>query len=394
MNIPVGLTPSRIASSPDGKFVYTADYNSKQISAISTSTQSVLFTVPIPGYPYSLTVCPDGRYLYVITNLNSNDPNSEPDGGYVVSLSSKSVTGSFPVGSLPQNVITSPDGQFVYVSNSGSGDLYQVSTATKKIVSVKTLEGALQGLAYAANSHPIVNNYHFESVDFPGAAQSRLAGINSDGVAVGRYVDQAGITHGFIFRDGDFRGVDYPGATSTVLIGINDDDTISGFFTDDSGIGHGFRLRYGVFSKIEPPDSIDSVADGIDNLGRIVGGFDDVSGTHAFLFANGSYRSFDFPGAATFTQAYGISAAGIVGVYDDANGDTRSFLLRGNQFTPIAFPGTSVPPGGGMESLGINAWGQIVGDYSNFATWPHGFLIDGRQYISFDYPDGGCPADS
>ena len=93
------------------------------------------------------------------------------------------------------------------------------------------------------------------------------------------------------------------------------------------------------FEMIDFPSAIETRAIGINNKDQIVGDYEDSSETiHAFLLDNGVFDSFDFPGA----------------ISTDANG--------------------------------INDTGQIVGGYTD-GSGPHGFLLDGGNFITIDAPD-------
>lgn len=87
--IPVGLHPSRIATSPDGNVIAVANSNSDTISLIDPFQMAVVNTIAIPAYPQGyagsaptgLAFSPDGARLYatcggnnalaVLTRLNS-----------------------------------------------------------------------------------------------------------------------------------------------------------------------------------------------------------------------------------------------------------------------------------------------------------------------------------
>lgn len=98
-----------------------------------------------------------------------------------------------------------------------------------------------------------------------------------------------------------------------------------------------------------------------------------------------SYSPIDYPGAAATTLS-GINARGdIVGNYVDTDGMSHGFLLRDGVFTPIDVPGAA-----GSDARGINPAGDIVGGYWLPGEPPgniHGYLLrrDGTlEYI--DYP--------
>ena len=61
---------------------------------------------------------------------------------------------------------------------------------------------------------------------------------------MGRYADSAGATHGLFFVPPDnFFTFDFPGSTFTSLNGINEQGDICGRYVDAAGIAHGFIAR-------------------------------------------------------------------------------------------------------------------------------------------------------
>jgi uncharacterized membrane protein len=81
---------------------------------------------------------------------------------------------------------------------------------------------------------------------------------------------------------------------------------------------------------------------------------------HGFLYHNGLFSSFDFPGASA-TLPVDINDHGqIVGIYGDNDMVAHSFLLEDGRFTTfeVSFPGVVF-----TDISGINNRGQIVGRY-------------------------------
>jgi hypothetical protein len=81
------------------------------------------------------------------------------------------------------------------------------------------------------------------SLDYPGAVDTYLNGINNRGMIVGAYDDASGspTTHGMAsLRSTAFISFDYPGAVSTTITGVNDRDEVVGSYTDGSKLTHGF----------------------------------------------------------------------------------------------------------------------------------------------------------
>jgi uncharacterized membrane protein len=99
-------------------------------------------------------------------------------------------------------------------------------------------------------------------------------------------------------------------------------------------------------------------------------------GSNAFTFA-----AIDFPGSSATTAA-GINARGdIVGNYQNAGGNTHGFLLHQGVFSTIDFPGASL-----TEARAINARGDIVGRIVDSSGIEHGFLLHDGHFAQIDYP--------
>src|SRR5215472_288937 len=96
-----------------------------------------------------------------------------------------------------------------------------------------------------------------------------------------------------------------------------------------------------------------------------------------------SFITIDVAGA-TNTDAHGINASGqIVGDYTDGSG-TQGFLLSGGTLTTLNDP-TSLSHS--TFATSINGSGQIVG-YDRVGAW-QGFLDDGGTYTNINAPGGG-----
>src|SRR5262249_27763159 len=83
----------------------------------------------------------------------------------------------------------------------------------------------------------------------------------------------------------------------------------------------------------------------------------------------------------TFTAARGINACGqIVGEYVDG-GTTHGYLLSGGSYLTLDPPGSTF-----TRAVGINASGQIVGLYNDTSGVRHGFLLSEGVYTTLDVP--------
>lgn len=84
----------------------------------------------------------------------------------------------------------------------------------------------------------------FSPIDFPGAQDTYLLGIDDGGrLVVGNYVDTGG-NHALLFgRPDTFTSYDYPGASQTSFNAINNHQVVAGYYADGVGVRHGFLAK-------------------------------------------------------------------------------------------------------------------------------------------------------
>jgi len=92
------------------------------------------------------------------------------------------------------------------------------------VIGLATL--ACLGLARNAKAE----NPTYMSIDFPGAVATLAVDINDAEQIVGRYIDAAGINHGYLLNNGIFTPITFPGAAFTRAIGINHGGDIVGSY--------------------------------------------------------------------------------------------------------------------------------------------------------------------
>lgn len=188
-------------------------------------------------------------------------------------------------------------------------------------------------------------------VEFPGADQTVIRGINDDGDIVGEYETAGGARRGFARIGGSFITIDVPLAAETRARGINSPGEIVGSWTDDSGLRHGFiRTPDGIFTTLDFSGATETLFGDINDAGEIVGTFLDAAGTpHGFLLTAPlvQFLPFDVPGSVA-TLATGINEDGqLIGEWADAAGTTRGFVA-----TPFLFAD-------GFESGNFDAWSSV-----------------------------------
>ena len=122
----------------------------------------------------------------------------------------------------------------------------------------------------------------------------------------------------------------------------------------------------------------------INDAGQIVGNFVSPFGEEGFLYSAGSYTTINDPLAAVGeTAVTGINASGqVVGNYFDNKGNEHGFLYSGGSYTTIDDPLAT----NSGNVAGINDARQIVGSYSPRPGKSYGFLYSGGSYTTINDP--------
>jgi len=254
----------------------------------------------------------------------------------------------------------------------------------------------------------------FRTLDVPGAVDTFPGGINPAGEIAGSYVDANFRSHGFLReRNGTFIRFDVPGASGTNGGAINPAGEIAGSYTDAVFAEHGFlREPNGTITTFDAPGAgtttspQGTVPFSINSAGKISGSYvDENYVSHGFLREpDGRILSFDAPGVGPGggpnqdgTHALTINPQGkITGYYQDAQEAIHGFLREPDgTFTTFEAPGAATTMADfGTLAIGIDPAGAITGYYSDGTSPPdssqvvyHGFVRkpDGA-FITFDVP--------
>lgn len=124
--IDVGIIPKIIAVSPDEKLVFVANWNSYDISVISTENYQVIKTIKVGAIPRGVEFTPDGKYAYVCNFGGSTISKID-----VASLEVISTINN--VGISPRDMVISSKGDYAYYSSYGDGYLRKLDLQTDEV---------------------------------------------------------------------------------------------------------------------------------------------------------------------------------------------------------------------------------------------------------------------
>lgn len=226
---------------------------------------------------------------------------------------------------------------------------------------------------------------NFVTIDFTTsdgitAAGTEAKGISPDGEVVGDYWLLNGAPmniHGYRrTTKGDFVPVNYPGHAGTIVQRILPDGTMLGCRHDGDLMGtmKGIVMGRRGNTEISQFSSMENGA--TPDRRRIVGLYknDATSPQRGFVIADGVFTPLFLDATTPAVAAWDISPAGeIVGVYSNAAG-VHGFVLSGDGYTTLDFPGATA-----TRAFGINAHGDIVGTYVTTDLKTHGFLASQRR---------------
>ena len=222
----------------------------------------------------------------------------------------------------------------------------------------------------SAVSQPRASGYTFVTlaVDFPSFKEvlfgCAATGSNDLGLTVGGCNDQAQNSRfsGFVYDGRRFARIDF-NHTKTANPELQTADPLFG-----KSSYQGIRFLP-TSSTHQGRVSNGAVPQDINNSGDITGWFFDGK-LRGFFKRNGNVLALDAP-HSLFTEAVGINDFGeIVGDYRGEDGPFHGFIYQNGDYATL-----DVPSGGDTGASGVNNLGQVVGCYS---LCSHGFLYDPR----------------
>jgi len=224
----------------------------------------------------------------------------------------------------------------------------------------------------------------FSSVSYPNATTTVIKGINDNGDVVGEYLSSIdGEGHAFYSTQGTLTNVDYPGSTFREGWGINNSGVVVGGRVDPNGRYDGYSFDGTSYTLFNVPGSTWTDLFNIDDSGRMLGGYSDGTTYRPFIYdsANPNFTYLPDPVANVnwFVPLDINNNNQLVGSYQDSGNMTHGFLFDGTNYSSIDFPNALW-----TETTGINENGQIVGYYGDINNITHGYIFDS---ISLTYTD-------
>ncbi len=221
------------------------------------------------------------------------------------------------------------------------------NTALYAVNDLRQVVGAEKDLA--GKHHAIFDDgTHLALLDLgalgSGVVESWAFSINTPGDIAGTVVDAAGRAHGYLRHvDGSVETLDFPGANDTQGYGVNDHGEVIGQYTDAGGAVHAYRRVDGRYSTIDLPGGVQTVPLSVNNAGQIAGEFIRTDGTVGYGYlqaADGSFTLYSAAGApAESTFFISVNNLGeVLGAYVDSVGAQVNFLRRKGRHLPVDLP--------------------------------------------------------
>jgi hypothetical protein len=220
---------------------------------------------------------------------------------------------------------------------------------------------------------------NYTVLDYPQAQNTRISGTSTNGVIWGNFT-KGGISGGYFYQSGKYTPVNYPGSPNTSIAQVSG-NLIAGTFYLVSDNSNGVFLYDGTNYKTAslPQYTQWSQVTGISGS-NVFGSYNDWNGNqNSFLFNGRSTVTISYPSAFS-TQIAAVIAGKVIGSYWGYNG-SGCFIYSNGVYSSFSYPGS--------VSTSIN-WNtppnQVVGNYQNNQWVSRGFVHDGSKFTSIIYP--------
>ncbi|EYE89491.1 hypothetical protein Q428_02340 [Fervidicella metallireducens AeB] len=124
--ITVGVGPSNVVMTSDGKTAITLNTDGNTLSFIDTENFTVKDTVAVGNSPINAVITPDDKYIFVI--------NRDDETIYKVNIKSAVVEATLPLGFRPTRITMKSDGSVIYTAGINGNNICVIDAATCSII--------------------------------------------------------------------------------------------------------------------------------------------------------------------------------------------------------------------------------------------------------------------
>jgi YVTN family beta-propeller protein len=216
-------SPTSLAISPDGKWLYVTDGENNNVTYINMSSYRITGTIPVGNTPYGIAMTPDGGTAYV-TNYLDNTVS-------IINIMNKKVNGTINVGKGPYGIKMNPVNGEAYVVNSEDGTI-SVIRDKSVVATIPAGDHTTKGLAVTPDgSRLLAVNQNSNTVSVINTTTYQVintvnTGLNPIGIAIS--------------PDGWYAFITSPGSRNISDLQISD-NTIRVSFNLDNSSMIGFR---------------------------------------------------------------------------------------------------------------------------------------------------------
>ncbi len=176
----VGPTPAHVALSANGTRAYTANQsgNSATVVDLTTSTPSVLATVPLTSGGFNVLADPAGSRVYVTTSSGALQ---------VMDAGTKTIIAQVATGPASNGLALDRAAGILYVSSITAGTVAAVNTATNTVARTYTVSAAPQRIALSADGKTLYvanESNGLDILDVATGARTAVSGVDPQAVGL------------------------------------------------------------------------------------------------------------------------------------------------------------------------------------------------------------------
>lgn len=154
--LPAGSRPHHMNASPDGRFVYVAEFGTNRVAKIDTETDEVTHlttSLLAAARTHAVWISQNTKTLYV---ANSSTTVAAANEIAAVDIASEELLWSLPVGTTPSEIIVTRNEKTAYVSIRGENKVKVIDLETRQIVDEINVGTMPDTLALTSNEKQLV----------------------------------------------------------------------------------------------------------------------------------------------------------------------------------------------------------------------------------------------